>query len=147
MRLIRRQMMGEDLDAPGGPGGPVAEMAPNTQKSAGVHTIEAVAANEDNEGHVQVKAPPKHGGRRQPKGGEAGADASGPGRPAEDEEIMLLKGWNGKLIAERLGLPGLEIEIERAVEQVENDLKKGDELHEEKKEIEKAARTPQGQSK
>lgn len=35
---------------------------------------------------------------------------------------MLLKGWNGKLIAERLGLPGLEVEIERAVEQVEGQL-------------------------
>lgn len=42
-----------------------------------------------------------------------------------EEEILLLQGWNGKLIAERLQLPGLQIEIERAVEQVENSLKIG----------------------
>lgn len=45
-----------------------------------------------------------------------------PGQSEEEEEIMLLKGWNGKLLAERLGLPGLEVEIERAVEQVESNL-------------------------
>jgi len=51
---------------------------------------------------------------------------------------MLLKGWNGKLIAERLGLPGMEVEIERAVEQVEGSLKlaKGKEVKVEKKEVE-----------
>jgi hypothetical protein len=35
------------------------------------------------------------------------------------EDVMLLKGWNGKLIAERFEIPDLEVEIERAVEQVE----------------------------
>ncbi|KAI9714244.1 MAG: hypothetical protein M1828_001175 [Chrysothrix sp. TS-e1954] len=44
---------------------------------------------------------------------------SGPGK----QEVMLLHGWNGKLIAERLELPGLEVEIERAVEQVEKSIK------------------------
>lgn len=44
-----------------------------------------------------------------------------------DEEIMLLRGWNGKLIAERLKLPGLEVEIERAVEQVEKSVGKSPE--------------------
>jgi hypothetical protein len=34
-------------------------------------------------------------------------------------DVMLLKGWNGKLIAERFELPEMEVEIERAVEQVE----------------------------
>jgi hypothetical protein len=34
-------------------------------------------------------------------------------------DVMLLKGWNGKLIAERFELPDMEVEIERAVEQVE----------------------------
>ena len=32
---------------------------------------------------------------------------------------MLLRRWNGKLLAERLKLPDMEIEIERAVEQVQ----------------------------
>ncbi|KAF1992420.1 hypothetical protein K402DRAFT_443182 [Aulographum hederae CBS 113979] len=35
------------------------------------------------------------------------------------EEKMLLKRWNGKVLAERFEMPELEIEIERAVEQVE----------------------------
>ena len=53
------------------------------------------------------------------------------------EDIMLLHGWNGKLIAERLGLPGLEVEIERAVEQVQASLNKDKgELQGEKQEVE-----------
>ena len=39
------------------------------------------------------------------------------------EEVMLLKRWNGKLLAESFNLPGMELEIERAVEQVEKSLK------------------------
>lgn len=42
---------------------------------------------------------------------------------SNDEEVMLLKAWNGKVIAERLKLPGLEVEIDRAVEQVEKGIK------------------------
>ena len=38
---------------------------------------------------------------------------------AEGQEIMLLQRWNGKLIAEDFKLAEMEIEIERAVEQVE----------------------------
>ena len=34
-------------------------------------------------------------------------------------DIMLLRRWNGKLLADRLNLPDMEIEIERAVEQVQ----------------------------
>ena len=50
---------------------------------------------------------------------------------------MLLHGWNGKLMAEKLGLPGLEVEIERAVEQVQKRVEKDDaELQSEKKEVE-----------
>jgi len=50
-------------------------------------------------------------------------------QPAQqEEEIMLLRGWSGRVLAERLELPGLEIEIERAVEQVENALKKEREI-------------------
>lgn len=37
----------------------------------------------------------------------------------ENGETMLLKRWNGKLIAETFKLPELEIEISRAVDQVE----------------------------
>jgi hypothetical protein len=35
---------------------------------------------------------------------------------------MLLHRWNGKLVAERLQLPEMEVEIERAVEQVQSGL-------------------------
>ncbi|KAL1305277.1 hypothetical protein AAFC00_002185 [Neodothiora populina] len=38
------------------------------------------------------------------------------------EDVMLLRRWNGKLLAEKFGLPGMELEIERAVEQVEKDI-------------------------
>lgn len=143
VRLIRRQMKGEDLregerdvgDADGdgeGGGGRVAEFSkPGVNIGGGVS---------DDLGKVEVKAPPKHARRHPVRQDPGGGDESlGSGVPAEEEEIMLLKGWNGKLIAERLGLPGLEVEIERAVEQVEGDLQKGDELGDEKREIERAA--------
>jgi len=39
------------------------------------------------------------------------------------EEIMLLRSWNGKLLAEKFELPEMEIEIERAVEQVEKSIR------------------------
>lgn len=38
-------------------------------------------------------------------------------------EAMLLQQWNGKLLAEGFNLPEMEIEIERAVEQVEKAIK------------------------
>lgn len=54
----------------------------------------------------------------------------------EVEEILLLKGWNGKIIADKLGLPGLEVEIERAVEQVEKGIAKAkEELKQRQKEM------------
>lgn len=37
-------------------------------------------------------------------------------------DVMLLKRWNGKLLAERFNLPGMELEIERAVEQVQKNI-------------------------
>lgn len=40
------------------------------------------------------------------------------------EDVMVLKSWNGKLLAERFGLPEMEVEIERAVEQVEKSIEK-----------------------
>jgi hypothetical protein len=54
------------------------------------------------------------------------------------EDVMLLQKWNGKLLAERYRLPQMQIEIERAVEQVEKNIKAKEELVEEKQEIEKA---------
>lgn len=41
---------------------------------------------------------------------------------AGSEDKLLLRSWNGKLLAEKFGLPGMELEIERAVEQVEKGL-------------------------
>ncbi|KAF1811641.1 hypothetical protein P152DRAFT_398639 [Eremomyces bilateralis CBS 781.70] len=39
------------------------------------------------------------------------------------KEVMLLRRWNGKLLADQLKLPNMEVEIERAVDQVERDIK------------------------
>ena len=55
------------------------------------------------------------------------------------KEVVLLQGWNGKLIAEAFHLSEMEIEIERAVEQVENAIKKEDEQARTAKEVERAA--------
>lgn len=38
----------------------------------------------------------------------------------ETQDTMLLRRWNGKLIAEKFNLPDMEVEIERAVSQVED---------------------------
>lgn len=54
--------------------------------------------------------------------GEKKTDASAREEPVEGEERMLLRRWNGKLLAESVNLPGMELEIERAVEQVERDI-------------------------
>lgn len=54
------------------------------------------------------------------------------------EDVMVLQRWNGKLIAEQFKLPDMEVEIERAVEQVEKSIKAKDELIEEKLELEQA---------
>lgn len=53
-------------------------------------------------------------------------------------EAMLLQKWNGKLLAEGFNLPEMEIEIERAVEQVEQSIKEqkpGGNLKAEKEEL------------
>lgn len=60
-------------------------------------------------------------------------------------DVMLLQRWNGKLLAEEFQLPEMEVEIERAVEQVEKSIKANEELINEKTEIEKATR-PEGVS-
>ncbi|CAI6234286.1 unnamed protein product [Periconia digitata] len=54
------------------------------------------------------------------------------------DDVMVLQRWNGKLIAEQAKLPDMEIEIERAVEQVQRSLKAKERLAEEKLELEKA---------
>lgn len=57
----------------------------------------------------------------------------------DKEDVMVLQKWNGKLIAERFKLPEMEIEIERAVEQVEAAIEKDKaELNEEKDEVMRA---------
>ena len=56
----------------------------------------------------------------------------------DTEDVMVLQRWNGKLIAEQFQLPDMEVEIERAVEQVEKSIKSKEELMEEKLELEKA---------
>jgi hypothetical protein len=55
------------------------------------------------------------------------------------EEVMVLQKWNGKLLAEAFELPEMEVEIERAVEQVEKAIKSDAKLREEKREVEKKA--------
>jgi hypothetical protein len=57
----------------------------------------------------------------------------------ETEDVMVLQRWNGKLIAEQFKLPDMEVEIERAVEQVEKSIKTKEKLMEDKLELEKAA--------
>jgi hypothetical protein len=68
------------------------------------------------------------------------------------EDVMVLQRWNGKLIAEQLHLPDMEVEIERAVEQVERSIKAQDKrteaklveekLAERKRELEQATAAP-----
>ncbi|USP75557.1 hypothetical protein yc1106_02831 [Curvularia clavata] len=57
----------------------------------------------------------------------------------ETKDVMVLQRWNGKLIAEQFNLPDMEVEIERAVSQVEKAIKSKEERIEEKLEQEKAA--------
>lgn len=74
--------------------------------------------------------------------GEAVAEIIDTQTKGGEDDVMLLQKWNGKLIAEEFGLPAMEVEIERAVEQVEASIKAKEELVKEKKEIEKATRPP-----
>ena len=56
------------------------------------------------------------------------------------EEVMVLKKWNGKLLAEEFGLPEMEVEIERAVEQVEKEIDDAKERRR-KEEVERTVET------
>jgi hypothetical protein len=53
-------------------------------------------------------------------------------------ETLLLDRWNGKLIARALEIPELEVELDRAIWQVETALKYQRELKEEKEKLDKA---------
>jgi hypothetical protein len=53
-------------------------------------------------------------------------------------ETLLLDRWNSKLIAKALEIPELEVELERAIWQVETAMKSQQELKEEKEELDKA---------
>ncbi|KAL6704051.1 hypothetical protein ACN47E_008815 [Coniothyrium glycines] len=57
----------------------------------------------------------------------------------EAEDVMVLQRWNGKLIAEQFKLPDMEVEIERAVEQVQKSIKTQEEHMQDKLKLEKAA--------
>lgn len=61
----------------------------------------------------------------------------------DKEEVMVLQKWNGKLLAEAFHLPEMEVEIERAVEQVEKAI--GEER--EKREAEKKGELEKGKEK
>ncbi|KAH7385476.1 mitochondrial K+-H+ exchange-related-domain-containing protein [Phaeosphaeria sp. MPI-PUGE-AT-0046c] len=65
----------------------------------------------------------------------------------DTEDVMVLQRWNGKLIAEQFQLPEMEIEIERAVEQVQQSIKSKEKLMEEKLELEKATGSEGGTAK
>jgi hypothetical protein len=56
----------------------------------------------------------------------------------ESEDVMVLQRWNGKLIAEQFDLPDMEVEIERAVEQVEKAIDAKERIMEKRLEQEKA---------
>ncbi|KAF9730831.1 hypothetical protein PMIN06_012275 [Paraphaeosphaeria minitans] len=58
------------------------------------------------------------------------------------EDVMVLQRWNGKLIAEQFHLPDMEVEIERAVDQVEQSIEAKDKLVQERLELEKATAEP-----
>jgi hypothetical protein len=61
---------------------------------------------------------------------------------AASEEKMFLNKSNGKRIAEALGIPELDVELDRAVWQVEKALKAEKELKDEKKELDKVNADP-----
>lgn len=56
----------------------------------------------------------------------------------ESDERMLLQPHDGKRIAEALEIPEIEVEIERAVTQVQQSLKARRELEEEKEDLDSA---------
>ncbi len=65
----------------------------------------------------------------------------------DGEEIMLLHKSNGRRIAEALNIPELDIELDRAVWQVEKALSEKKELKEEERDLKKAAQHDPGEKK
>jgi hypothetical protein len=63
------------------------------------------------------------------------------------KEALVLDRWNSKLIAKALEMPELEVELDRAIWQVETALKGSGELIEEKKELDKATSGTDSQTK
>ena len=57
---------------------------------------------------------------------------------AKEKEALVLNRWNGKLISKALDIPELEVELDRAIWQVETALKGKEELMEEKEDLDKA---------
>jgi len=63
------------------------------------------------------------------------------------EEVVLLQPWNAKLMAKALEIPELEVELERAIWQVEKSLKAQNDLQEEKTDLDAAAHEPKNEKK
>jgi len=55
------------------------------------------------------------------------------------EEVVLLQPWNARLMAKALEVPELEVELERAIWQVEKSLKAQNDLREEKTDLDMVA--------
>ena len=64
-----------------------------------------------------------------------------------EKEALVLDKWNSKLIAKALQIPELEVELDRAIWQVETALKGREELIEEKEELDKATTVKDSQGK
>ena len=62
----------------------------------------------------------------------------------ENQERMLLSKSSGQLFADYLDVPELAVEVERAVWQVEKDLKAQQNLREEKAELDAATKSQSG---
>lgn len=58
------------------------------------------------------------------------------------EDTMLLRRWNGKLIAEHFNLPEMETEIERAVDQVGQAIQTQVKANQEQQSAESASSSP-----
>jgi hypothetical protein len=102
--IIRRQMAGDETTS----SSKITEAEPLLVKGPATSTSETGKSSQSAEG---TAVPADHG------------------ESTKETEIMLLRMWSGRVLAEKLKLPGLEVEIERAVEQVEAALKKETQAH------------------
>lgn len=74
-----------------------------------------------------------------------GAEASLKAQTLAENEYLVLDKWNAALIAKALAVPELEVELERAIWQVESTLKATELLNEEKERLEKSTRQSEAQ--